>query len=255
MEKFRKTLILKVQYDGSNYNGWQRQSNAISVQEVLERALTKSFNRTLTAIAAGRTDAGVHARGQVTHTIFREPSNIPDRKVLKAINSNLPNDICVSDFRMVDFHFHATSDAIAREYSYSVHTKESVFLRNYSYYYKFPTHLEKLPEIEDLFVGEHDFTTFSKSNTDIKSYVCKVEFCRWERIEDSHWVMHIKADRFVYSMVRALAGAMLEYARGVKSRQQLSDAFAAMDRTLSSPLAPPQGLVMDNVYYKIDLFD
>ncbi|NTV93336.1 MAG: hypothetical protein HGA72_08775 [Chlorobiaceae bacterium] len=132
MENFRNTLILKVQYDGTNYAGWQRQTNALAIQEVLERALTKSFNRTMTAIGAGRTDAGVHARGQITHSVLREPSNIPDDKLIKAINSNLPDDVCVTDAKIIEGKFHATADAIAREYSYSVHTKYSVFLRNYS---------------------------------------------------------------------------------------------------------------------------
>jgi tRNA pseudouridine38-40 synthase len=250
MENFRKTLILKVQYDGSNYAGWQRQINAVAVQEVLEQALSKTFNRTMTAIGAGRTDAGVHARGQVTHSILREPSNIPDDKITKAINSNLPDDVCVSDGKIVDFKFHATADAIAREYSYSVHTKPSVFLRNYSNHFKFPIDFNKLQEVADIFTGIHDFTTFSKNNADTKSYICNVEFCYWENISDTQSILHIKADRFVYGMVRCLAGAMLDYARGARTLTELTESLEAKDRSLTSPLATPRGLVLERVSYR-----
>ena len=224
--------------------------HAVAVQEVLEQALSKTFNRTMTAIGAGRTDAGVHARGQVTHSILREPSNIPDDKITKAINSNLPDDICVSDGKIVDFKFHATADAIAREYSYSVHTKPSVFLRNYSNHFKFPIDFNKLQEVADIFTGIHDFTTFSKNNADTKSYICNVEFCFWEHISDTQSILHIKADRFVYGMVRCLAGAMLDYARGARTLTELAESLEAKDRSLTSPLATPRGLVLERVSYR-----
>lgn len=251
----KKTLIMEIEYDGSAYSGWQRQKNALAVQEVVEKALGAAFNRPMTCIGAGRTDAGVHARGQVAHSILRQKSNIPDEKIVVAINSNLPEDINIRQAKLVDFKFHATSDAIAREYSYSIHTRRSVFLRHYSNYYKYNIDLDKLHEIGQIFEGEHNFTTFSKLNTETKSYTCKIEFCYWEKIDDWHRVMHIKANRFVYGMVRALVGVMVEYARGKRSLDEIKRSLDQEDRTKSSPLVTPEGLVLEKVSYPTPLFD
>lgn len=251
----KRTLIMEIEYDGTNYAGWQRQKNALAVQEVVEKALSAAFNRPLTCIGAGRTDSGVHARGQVAHSILREKSNIPDEKIVVAINSNLPEDICIKRAKLIDYKFHATSDAIAREYSYSIHTRRSVFLRHYSNYYKYNIDLDKLHNIAHIFEGEHNFTTFSKLNTETKSYTCNIEFCRWEKIDEWHRVMHIKADRFVYGMVRALVGVMVEYARSKRTKEEIIDSLNKTDRSKSSPLVTPEGLVLEKVYYPVSPFD
>ena len=245
---------MEIEYDGTNYAGWQRQTNALAVQEVVEKALSAAFNRPLTCIGAGRTDAGVHARGQVAHSILREKSNIPDEKIVVAINSNLPKDISIKRARLVDYKFHATSDAIAREYSYSIHTRRSVFLRHYSNYYKYDIELDKLHEIAQVFEGEHNFTTFSKLNTETKSYVCNIEFCYWEKIDSTHRIMHIKADRFVYGMVRALVGVMVEYARGKRTKDEIISSLKENDRSKASPLVTPEGLILEKVYYNRPVF-
>ena len=250
----KRTLILKIEYEGTSYSGWQRQKNALAVQEVVEKALSRAFNRPLTCIGAGRTDAGVHARGQVAHSILREKSNIPETKIVTAINSQLPEDICIRDAVLVDFAFHATSDAIAREYSYSIHTRQSVFLRAFSNNYKYSIDLDKLHEISELFIGKHDFTTFSKLNADTKSYICNIEVCNWEKIDDYHRLLHIKADRFVYGMVRALVGVMVEYARGKRTMGEIQTGLNEKNRSKSSPLVTPEGLILEKVFYPTDPF-
>jgi len=250
----KRTLIMEIEYDGTRYAGWQRQTNALAVQEVVEKALSAAFNRPLTCIGAGRTDAGVHARGQVAHSILRQKSNIPDEKIVTAVNSNLPEDICIRRAGLVDYKFHATSDAIAREYSYSIHTRRSVFLRHFSNYYKYNINLDKLDEAAAVFVGKHDFTTFSKNNAETKSYTCNIEFCYWDKIDDTHRVMHIKADRFVYGMVRALVGVMVDYARDRRTLEEIKSSLAEADRGKLGPLVTPEGLVLEKVYYKKDIW-
>lgn len=250
----KKTIIMELEYDGTTYAGWQRQSNALAIQEVVENALSRTFNRPMTCIGAGRTDAGVHARGQVAHSILREKSNIAQDNIIRAINSNLPADICVRNAVLADFKFHATSDAIAREYSFSLHTVQSVFLRHFSNYYKFNIELDKLNDIAPIFIGKHNFTTFSKHNAETKSYECNIEFCFWEKVSEHHRILHIKANRFVYGMVRGLVGVMIDYARSRRTLDEIKSSFADADRSKSSPLVSPQGLVLEKVYYAIDIF-
>ena len=250
----REILILKIEYDGTRYSGWQRQNNAASVQESVENALSAIFNNKHTIIGAGRTDAGVHARGQVAHSILRNEVTIPRDKIIKAINSYLPKDIRIADFRITTNQFHATADAIAREYSYSVHTRQTVFLRPFSTFFKYPVDLSRLNHISPIFLGEHDFTTFSKNNPSTKSYICDIETCHWDKIEDWHYVLKIKANRFVYGMVRALVGVMLNYARGESSIAELEKALELKDRQYGSYLAPAQGLCLEKVYYPFEVF-
>ena len=255
VENIGKILILKIEYDGTKYSGWQRQKNAGSVQEVVENALTHVFSCQHTIIGAGRTDAGVHARGQIAHSILHKEVTIPEDKILKAINSYLPNDICIADFRITDKRFHATIDAIAREYSYSVHTRQTVFLRPFSTYFKYPVDLSILNNVCPIFLGKHDFTTFSKNNPSTKSYICDVEICEWEKIHDWHYVLHIKANRFVYGMVRSLVGVMLNYSRSIINLYDLENSLKEKDRKYSSYLAPAQGLCLERVHYPFELFE
>ena len=251
----QKKIILKIEYDGTKYSGWQRQKNANSVQEVIEKALSSVLCSEQTIIGAGRTDAGVHARGQVAHSTLHREVTIPHERIIKAINSYLPHDICISDFRFTEERFHATADAIARVYSYSVHTKQTVFLRPFSTYFKNPVDLSKLNNISTIFLGEHDFTTFSKNNPSTKSYICNLEIREWTKIEDWHYILKIKANRFVYGMVRSLVGVMLNYARDVISNEELETALSLKDRKYGSYLAPAQGLCLEKVYYPFELFE
>jgi tRNA pseudouridine38-40 synthase len=212
MEKQLRTLVLVIEYDGTDFSGWQIQPNARTVQESIEQALIKLTGQNLRIIGAGRTDAGVHARGQVAHSIINEEFTIPIHKIAIAINSVLPKDIRIAKANLLNKKFHARFDAIAREYSYTLSTKESVFTRHFSTYFKYPIDFQKLSEVCEVFIGKYDYTTFSKFNSSTHSYICNVEKCYWEELDKSRYRLHIKADRFVYGMVRALTGTMLEFA-------------------------------------------
>jgi tRNA pseudouridine38-40 synthase len=129
-----------------------------------------------------------------------------------------------------------------------------VFLQRFSCFWKYPLDPDKLHQISVIFRGVHDFTTFSKHNAEISNYVCNIEICEWEHISDSHLILHIKANRFVYGMVRALVGVMLDFARGSRTKEEIMQSLKSMDRTHSSPLAPARGLVLERVFYPFDLF-
>lgn len=249
-----KTLILRIQYDGTDYGGWQIQPNADSIQARLQSALGKISGFEFPVIGAGRTDAGVHARGMVAHAKVDDSFPVPEAKIPNAFNANLPPEIRVDAAKLTDSDFNARFDAIAREYSYGIYFIESPFLRRFAHYVKYPIDPGALDRCAEVFVGEHDFTTFSKLNPDTKNYVCKVEFCRWRR-KDETYEMQIKADRFVYGAVRHVVGACLDAARGKRSPEQIAEALAARDRKFTSPQAPANGLILEKVYYREEIFE
>jgi tRNA pseudouridine38-40 synthase len=249
-----RTLALKIEYDGTRYGGWQIQPNTISIQSEIKSALKKLTDFEFIVTGAGRTDAGVHARGQVASIRIDNNFHIPESKISLAINSVLPEDIKIICAKIINNDFHARFDAIAREYSYFIHLKEDVFKRNYSLLYKYPFDFNILRESAEVFTGEHNFTTFSKFNSSTVNYVCNVEIAKWDKINDFSYRFTIKSDRFVYGMVRAIVGAMLDASRGKRTINDLRDTLLKCDRSYISPLAQPHGLFLEKIYYPEEIF-
>lgn len=243
------TLALLIEYDGTRYGGWQVQENSATVQGSIEKALYQISERKISIIGAGRTDAGVHAAGQVAHARLGFEFPVAKEKIAKALNANLPKDIRIIKANMLNRDFHSRFDAIAREYSYTFVTRDSVFLSHFAAVIKYKIDKQKLSEASEIFLGEHDFTTFSKFNADTPKYVCRVNKCKWTAHDQISFRLEIKADRFVYGMVRSLVGAMVDAARGKRAVSELRNALEAADRSLNSPLAAPQGLVLEKIYY------
>jgi tRNA pseudouridine38-40 synthase len=243
-----QTIALCIEYDGTNYSGWQKQKNAVSVQQKLEESVAAILGTDLPVVGGGRTDTGVHARGQVAHIRLDKTCTIPEENLKRAINSKLPLDIRISGLTILESKFHARFDAIAREYSYTIALNKTVFNRLYAYHPGYKYNNELLIDSASVFVGEHDFSTFSKNNPDTKSYICNVKICRWTKSGD-YLRLKIKADRFVYGMVRSLTGAMLDIARGKRTTGEVEVALNKADRRLISPIAPPNGLVLEKIYY------
>lgn len=248
------TLILKLEYDGTEYAGWQIQPNAKTIQEELEKALKEVAKFSLKTVGAGRTDAGVHAKGQVVSVPLGVDFPVPLPKIPIAINSHLPNDIKVVNAVSVPYSFNARYDALAREYSYTILLKESVFLKRYAYVVKYNLDFNLLEETAKLFLGKHNFTTFSKLNEETKNHFCNIFISSWQKIDDDILQYRIKADHFLYGMVRALVGAMIDVARGKRSIEDIKSALKKRERSKASPLVPPEGLVLEKVYYSKKLF-
>lgn len=242
-------LAFRVEYDGSCFAGWQVQANAETVQSSIESALAKLCGCRAGIIGAGRTDAGVHARGQVANCILPDSFSVPERKIAIALNSLLPKSIRVTGALFVPEHFHARYSASSREYIYRITTKESVFERHFKTFYKYPFDFDRISEAATVFIGKHDFTSFSKHNESTLNYTCNVEICEWSRTGSSDYQLRIRADRFVYGMVRALTGAMLESQRGRAEIGQLRESLDRPDRSRILPLAPPEGLTLERVEY------
>jgi tRNA pseudouridine38-40 synthase len=250
---------LLIEYDGTNYAGWQRQINALAVQEVIERAVESIVGAAVGVIGSGRTDAGVHGFGQVAHADLPDSCSIPAHSLAKAFNSVLPPDVRIRAAAFVESSFHARFHAIEREYRYTVLRRYSVFQRNSAWFPHRPFSPDALNEAAAAFVGEWDFTTFSKHNPDTESYICRVQTARWtpkqnDDGENSAWRFQIIADRFVYGMVRSIVGACMDVAVGKRSAAELREALKCKDRALASPLAPPNGLTLWRVEYERNPF-
>lgn len=249
-----KTVVLRVAFDGTNYSGMQNQRSAPSVQQELERAFRETIGYHCHVIAAGRTDAGVHARGMVVHARVRDDWGIEERKIGIALNSRLPRDIRVNGAQLRhDDLFHARFDATARAYTYTLQTREDPLKRLYAWQTRYVIDEEVLNTSAGVFLGVHNFTTFSKNNEEIHSYICDVSVCEWRKCDDHALRLHIRSNRFVYGMVRSLVGAMVDAARGKRSVEDLRTSLAACDRRLVSPLAPAEGLVFEEATYPDEL--
>ncbi len=242
-------LVLLLEYDGTEYCGWQRQKNAISIQEKVEEAIEQILGQKLSIVAAGRTDAGVHARGQVAHINFKTPIKVPIDKIPFVLNSNLPKDIRIIQSDIADDEFHSRYKAIGREYSYTLTTNQSVFLNRFATYLRYVIDEELLFRTAEMFIGEYDFTNFSKYNEETKSYVCNVDFCRWEQVNEDILRLIIRANRFVYGMVRSIVGAMIDVARGKRTLDSLRESVEMKYKNILSPLSAPNGLVLERIYY------
>lgn len=248
------TLILKLEYDGTEYAGWQIQPNAKTIQEELEKALKQVAKFSLKTVGAGRTDAGVHAKGQIVSITLGVDFPVPLPKIPVALNSHLPHDIKVINAVTVPYSFNARYDALAREYSYTILLKESVFMQRYALLDNYNLDFNLLEETAKLFLGKHNFTTFSKLNKETKNHFCNVLTSNWQKIGDDILQYRIKADHFLYGMVRALVGAMIDVARGKRTIEDIKSALKKRERSKASPLVAPQGLVLEKVYYSTKLF-
>lgn len=247
-------IAILIEYDGTQYSGWQIQPNGISIQETLENALSKLYKTKVSLIGAGRTDAQVHAYGQVAN--FKVSDDIiPLNKLPIAVNSLINPDIRILKAIEQPLEFNSRFDAIAREYIYKISLKYSVFERNFCTFIPYKLNLDKLFDIADLFKGEHNFTAFSKNNPDTKSYICNVELSYWGKIDEYHYVYKIKANRFVYGMVRTIVGTMIDYARGYKSKDEIEKSFVNKTRERISALAAASGLYLNKIYYSKNIFD
>jgi tRNA pseudouridine38-40 synthase len=240
-----------LQYDGTAYRGWQRQADAITVQGVCEDALQRILGRT-GVVAAGRTDTGVHARGQVVH--FDYDRRLPPRELRRAWNAHLPDDIWVARLDRARADFHARYDAVTRTYRYHLALGRmacSPFVRRYAWPILRPLDREAMHAATEAVVGTHDFRRFAKGaggHADRDPGKCTVRTARWLRSREGR-VLEITADRFLRHMVRALVGAIVAVGLARIGPEEIG---AALDQAGARPgagYAPPQGLFLWNVEY------
>ncbi len=245
--------VLKIAYDGTAYAGWQRQKNALSVQECLETALKNALGADLHIIASGRTDAGVHAAGQVCHFDSDELS-IPPQKMPDCLNRFLPSDIRAIDGWAATEGFDSNRSAKRKTYCYSLYVsdREMPLKERYAVRIESAPSVEKLQKIADCFVGEHDFKAFCASGSSVKTTVRTVYEVRVEEGESfgsRDLKIYVTGNGFLYNMVRTMVGTLLDIALGKRSVESLSAAYQTGARDLLGKTMPAKGLTMMNVEY------
>ena len=240
-----------VAYDGTEYSGFQRQENAVTVQEALEAALAQVSNvdrSAVTILTAGRTDAGVHASGQVIafDTAWRHGLN----DLHRALNAVLPVDIAILSVEETTASFHPRYDARSRRYRYSIYNSSIRYPleRRYRLHVAAPLNVEAMQRAARLLIGEHDFATFGQPPQGDNTVRCVLE-AEWGG-ESPRLHFDIEANAFLYRMVRSIVGTLLQVGRGEWDVESFEAALAACDRSQAGPTAPPQGLCLVKVSYQ-----
>ncbi len=243
--------FIEIAYYGASYCGWQRQPNALSVQQVVEEAMTVFLRTSITVVGAGRTDAGVHAKQLFAHFDFNEIKNIPE--AIYRINALLPNDISVTNICSVVDDAHARFHATQRAYEYHIALAKNPFTIGLVHQIHKRPSIELMNQAANLLLGHQDFQCFSRSNTDVKTYYCDVKKATWVS-QDNSLLFTIVADRFLRNMVRAIVGTLLEVGFEKTSLDDFKQILISKDRSNAGASAPAQGLYLTKVAYPEAIF-
>ncbi|QGY46358.1 tRNA pseudouridine(38-40) synthase TruA [Maribellus comscasis] len=239
--------FLQLSYKGTSYHGWQVQPNALSVQEVMEKALSTLLRENVSVVGAGRTDTGVHASFFVLH-FDAANSDIDVQNFPYKLNRFLPKDIAVQRVWRVKNDAHARFDALSRTYKYYISTTKDPFATETTYHFSPELDVLKMNNAAKLLFGYTDFTSFSRLHTDVKTNNCKIYQAEWTS-EGTQLVFTIKADRFLRNMVRAIVGTLLEVGKGKLSVDGFKNVIEAEDRRIAGVSAPAEGLFLVGIEY------
>jgi tRNA pseudouridine38-40 synthase len=244
MQNFKLTI----QYDGTHYHGWQMQANARTIQGELTRVLSILDHRPVTIFGAGRTDAGVHAEGQVAN-FFAEREFEP-RLLRDAINGNLESDVRVLDVAPVPDSFNARFSAVQKNYRYRIWTADVVspFLSRYVYHYRGELDVENMRRAGESLLGRHDFTAFTVSSSDAEDHIRTLIALKLEQ-HTNEITIDIIADGFLRYMVRTIVGTLVDVGRGKRTGASVAAALESRDRSRAGPSAPANGLTLISVDY------
>jgi len=243
-----KRIAVKIAYRGTNFHGWQRQPNEISVQEVIENNLYKLLGqKEHPIVGCGRTDTGVHASEYFFHV------DIPDEIVLQdlghKLNRMVGSEIVIKELKEVPTGWHARFDAKKRTYRYFIHREKDPFITDESVFVPGQLDFDRMNEACHYLFGKQDFTSLSKLHTDVKTNICTVTEAKWVQMNETRFYFEISADRFLRNMVRATVGTLLEIGQGKIAPSDMKTILEKMDRGAASMSAPGQGLFLCGVEY------
>ncbi|MCY3772861.1 MAG: tRNA pseudouridine(38-40) synthase TruA [Gemmatimonadetes bacterium] len=241
-----RTLVLKLEYDGTGFLGWQIQSEGRTVQGVLEEAIHTVLQADLRATAAGRTDAGVHATGQVVH--FRTDSDVMVDRLKKGLNGVLPPDVRVLETALVTDDFHARFSAVGRRYVYRIIRRPSAMRRHHAWHVAYPLDVDGMRRACAPLSGRHDFTSFCQATSTADGTICEVRELDWVE-QDDELRLHIEANRFLHHMVRTIVGTAVDIGRGRWPESAMAEMLEAKDRRAAGANAPAHGLCLEAVRY------
>ncbi len=240
--------FMRIAYDGSVFHGWQRQPNAETVQEVIEKWLAKILHlpRVITT-GCGRTDTGVHAKDFYLH-FNPEVENLDIQDLLYKLGHVLPKEIAVYDLFPVHDMAHARYDATERSYEYHMHYKRNPFIKSFSTYCAYPLDVAKMNDAAQLLIKKGDFGAFSRMGGGQKTNICDVRSAYWED-NGERLVFHITADRFLRNMVRAVVGTLMDVGTGKISKEEFRQIILSEDRNKAGDSARPEGLHLAKIIY------
>ena len=239
--------FIEVTYRGTRYAGFQTQKNANSIQAEVEKALSIFYKTPFGLTGSSRTDAGVHALQNYFHFDFE--SEILPAQVYN-LNAILPADIVIKRIVQVASEAHCRFDALSREYKYFIYQNKNPFLDDRAYFFPYVLNTEWIGEAAEILKDYSDFTSFSKRNTQVKSFQCQIEESKWTN-EDGTWIYHVKANRFLRGMIRGLVGTMLQVGRGKLNVDGFRKIIEAKDCTQADFAVPGHGLFLVAVNYPV----
>lgn len=240
--------FMHLAYRGAPFHGWQSQPNAVSVQSVIEDALSRYMRRPVAIVGAGRTDAGVNARMMIAHLDLEiGPDDTP--RLVTALNSMIGRDIAVHSLHPVAPDAHARFDATSRTYHYYAHTRKSPFSHDLSWQAPPSLDFDAMNRAAARLPGRRDFTSFSKLHTDTHTNICTLTDAHWERIDSDNWRFVITADRFLRNMVRAVVGTLVDVGRGKMRPEDIIGIIDRKDRCAAGTSMPGHALFLWNISY------
>lgn len=241
--------LIELSYDGSRYNGWQKQPGQQTIQGQIEHALSVVLRREIIIMGSGRTDTGVHAEQQFAHFDIEhdEPLHFPS--ILHSLRGLIPHDIFVNDIRPVSSEFHARFDAISRQYRYQLSTRHNVFQDRYHWVKPGDLNAKIVQNCAHYINGEHDFGSFCKFNPDVNHTRCNVFSSTFDIIDEHTYHYRIHANRFLHNMVRSIVGNLVEVGLGRKTFSEFETMLNNPDRNSFRVSAPAHALFLEKVFY------
>jgi len=244
--------FIKLSYAGTHYHGWQSQPNAVTVQSSIEKALSLLLRFPTKITGAGRTDAGVHAREMFAH--FDTENEIDKHNLTHKLNSFLPKDIAIQEIIKVSPDAHARFDAVSRSYQYYIHPQKDPFLQDFSWHFHKELDIDLMNKAGKALLFFEDFQSFSKTHTDVKTFICHIEQAEWRKT-DRQLIFHITADRFLRNMVRAVVGTLIEVGLHKINIDDFVKIIEAKDRSKAGFSVPAHGLFLTNIQYPEEIFE
>ena len=241
-----RNIKLKIEYDGTDFCGWQIQVDDRTVQAAVERSLSMLTDSPVRLTVAGRTDSGVHALAQVAN--FKTSSQLPLDVFVRGGNSRLPHDVRILSAEEVSDDFNARYAAKSRLYEYVISTRQKAIDRHYSWYYWNPLNVDAMKAACAEILGTRDFKSFCQAKAEVDHYLCSVRHAFWRETQDE-LIFQVCANRFLHNMVRILVGTMVEIGDEKLQSSSISEILAARDRAAAGATAPPQGLRLVEIEY------
>ena len=246
--KYMRRILIKIEYDGTNYCGWQKQPGQKTVQGEIEEAIYKTIGEKVEIFGSGRTDAGVHALGQTAH--FDLSAAVPISKLSDILNNSLPADIAIKSAEVVDDNFHARFSRKRKCYLYKIYNSENknAFLANRVGFIRKKLNIEKMAEAGKLLIGQHDFKGFCSANTATQNFVRTIYSIDITAKNDFIYV-EVCGNGFLYNMVRIIVGTLVDYALDKLSKSDILEALHEGKRNKSGQTMPPEGLYLKETFY------